>query len=555
MPIEPTILVIDGSDASRAALTHRIRKMGYRAMRAKTPEEAFAIVEEHRHQVAAALIPPDLAVADLAGALESLAARAPHGVSRTSSRARVRARSRSRNCARPVCAWRSGNRSTMRGCASRSTARSQDSVAQDLSRAEMRAPLDIPAHVIQAGRRKPARVYTLSSGGVYLDTERPSMRNAAIQVELDLWPSPVCAGGRRRLHQRARQPAAQQPAERHGRVLPRCRGGRVGSHPARRGRSLAPAHALGIARGQVPGPGKTCREAKTSWLAKIPWATYGSLAAKRRRGFEVVGVEHDHRCRRAARSASKSGPAKTTRPASASGFRFARCASRCSLRSSRPARAVATDQDEERHAPISSKNASTSGLKRSGCSKYAEWPAPGITVEARAGNHRRDLAQRVDREERVVGAGQHQRGRAKPGELRRIDAHARELRQDGRERRRRIERADAVVQEGPRGIARPGNLRASAMPRKPRSAMRVGNSAALRPIAGVAMPPGVPARTSAAVRCGCASANASPVQPPIDWQTSAARSTPAASRIAARSAAKRCGSSARGAQVERPKPR
>jgi CheY-like chemotaxis protein len=58
MPIESTVLVIDGSDAPRAALTHRIRKMGYRAMRAKTPEEAFAIVEEHRHQVTAALIPP-----------------------------------------------------------------------------------------------------------------------------------------------------------------------------------------------------------------------------------------------------------------------------------------------------------------------------------------------------------------------------------------------------------------------------------------------------------------------------------------------------------------
>ena len=42
---------------------------------------------------------------------------------------------------------------------------------------------------------------------------------------------------------------------------------------------------------------------------------------------------------------------------------------------------------------------------------------------------------------------------------------------------------------------------------------------------GVATPPGVPARTSAAVRSGCASAKARPVQPPIDWHTSAARST------------------------------
>ena len=42
------------------------------------------------------------------------------------------------------------------------------------------------------------------------------------------------------------------------------------------------------------------------------------------------------------------------------------------------------------------------------------------------------------------------------------------------------------------------------------------------------MPPGVPASTSAALRSGWAIAKGSPVQPPIDWHTSAARETPAA---------------------------
>jgi CheY-like chemotaxis protein len=194
MPIEPTILVIDGSDAPRAALTHRIRKMGYRAMRAKTPEEAFAIVEEHRHRVAAALIPPDLAVTDLAGALESLAARAPLGLSYVvagscpseESLAELRA------AGLRLALWEPIDDARLRFQINRALA---GFGIQELSRTEMRAPLDIPAHVIQAGRRKPARVYTLSSGGVYLDTERPSMRNAAVGVELELWPSPVCAAG------------------------------------------------------------------------------------------------------------------------------------------------------------------------------------------------------------------------------------------------------------------------------------------------------------------------------------------------------------------------
>jgi CheY-like chemotaxis protein len=195
MPIEPTVLVIDGSDAPRAALTHRIRKMGYRAMRAKTPEEAFQIVEEHRHQVTAALIPPDLAVADLGGALESLAARAPQGrlsYVLTGACPSGDALAELRAAGLRLALWEPIDDARLRFQVNRALA---GFGAQELSRAEMRAPLDIPAHVIQAGRRKPARVYTLSSGGVYLDTERPAMRNAAIQVELDLWPSPVCAAG------------------------------------------------------------------------------------------------------------------------------------------------------------------------------------------------------------------------------------------------------------------------------------------------------------------------------------------------------------------------
>ena len=195
MPIEPTVLVIDGGDAPRTALVHRIRRMGYRVLRAKTAEDASAIVEEHRHQVATALIPPDLAVADLGAALETLAARAPQGrlsyivagvCPNEEGLAELRA------AGLRLALWEPNDDARLRFQLNRALA---GFGVQDLSRSETRAPLDIPAHVIQAGRRKAARVYTLSSGGVYLDTERPSMRNAAISVELELWPSPVRAEG------------------------------------------------------------------------------------------------------------------------------------------------------------------------------------------------------------------------------------------------------------------------------------------------------------------------------------------------------------------------
>jgi hypothetical protein len=37
----------------------------------------------------------------------------------------------------------------------------------------------------------PARVYTLSVGGVYLETGRPAMRGAVLEIEIPLGPAPV----------------------------------------------------------------------------------------------------------------------------------------------------------------------------------------------------------------------------------------------------------------------------------------------------------------------------------------------------------------------------
>jgi CheY-like chemotaxis protein len=195
MPIEPTVLVLDGSGAPRAALAQRLRRMGYRALRAKTPEEAFALVEEARHCVTAALIPPDLAVRDLGAALESLSSRSPSGhisyvVVGAAPGEEVMAELRAAGL--KLALWDPIDDARLRFQVNRALAGYESEM---LRRSEMRAPLELPAQVIQAGRSKEARVYTLSSGGVYLDTPRPAMRNTAIDVEIDFWPSPIRVSG------------------------------------------------------------------------------------------------------------------------------------------------------------------------------------------------------------------------------------------------------------------------------------------------------------------------------------------------------------------------
>jgi hypothetical protein len=55
-------------------------------------------------------------------------------------------------------------------------------------RSNLRAPADWPVAVWAAGRRKPARIYTLSASGAYLATWRPSLPGATLRVDLPVPP-------------------------------------------------------------------------------------------------------------------------------------------------------------------------------------------------------------------------------------------------------------------------------------------------------------------------------------------------------------------------------
>jgi CheY-like chemotaxis protein len=191
MPIERSVLVLDGGGAPRAALAHRLRRLGYRTVRAKSPEDAFRIVEEHRHQVAVALIPPDLAVIDLPAALAALAAGAPNAELSyvvTGQRPGAEALDELREAGVALALWEPFDDARLRFQVNRALA------ADDfggLPRREMRAPVELPAQVHQAGRQKPARTYTISAAGVYLETGRPAMRGASLEVEIPIGAGPL----------------------------------------------------------------------------------------------------------------------------------------------------------------------------------------------------------------------------------------------------------------------------------------------------------------------------------------------------------------------------
>ena len=187
MPIERSVLVLDGS-VPRPALAQRLRRLGYRTLRAKCPEDAFRIVEDHRQQVAVALIPPDLAVLDLRAALAALAADAPGATLRyvvAGMRPVAETLTELRAAGADLALWEPFDDARLRFQVNRALA---SGAAAGPPRRELRAPVEVPAQVFQAGRQKGARTYTVSAAGAYLETLRPALRGAAVEVELAIGP-------------------------------------------------------------------------------------------------------------------------------------------------------------------------------------------------------------------------------------------------------------------------------------------------------------------------------------------------------------------------------
>jgi len=191
MPIERSVLVLDGGGAPRAALVHRLRRLGYRTLRAKSPEDAVRLVEEVRHLVAVALIPPDLAVIDLPSALSALAAGAPGGSIGyvvTGAQPGPEALDELRHAGVSLALWEPFDDVRLRFQVNRALS---DDDQGGLPRRDLRAPVDLPARIFRAGRVQPARTYTLSAGGIFVETPRPAMRGASLEVEVPIGAGPL----------------------------------------------------------------------------------------------------------------------------------------------------------------------------------------------------------------------------------------------------------------------------------------------------------------------------------------------------------------------------
>lgn len=180
------VLILDASSPSMARLAERIPQLGFRAVLAKTPEEAQQALLDPRRAIGGAVVPLHLPALDRARALEHLrdqsaGGRLPYLV--VGRRPGSRERRRLRNAGVDLAAWEPVHDHVLRFQLNRTLA---DDPRLPNGRRALRVPTDLPVGVLAGGRDKEAMLYCVSLAGAYVVTTRPSMPRTPVELGLPL---------------------------------------------------------------------------------------------------------------------------------------------------------------------------------------------------------------------------------------------------------------------------------------------------------------------------------------------------------------------------------
>jgi CheY-like chemotaxis protein len=189
-----SVLLVGEHGGAVSALADRVRALGLRAVRAKTPDHALDHVEDPRFRFDAVLFSTRMAVADWAGAIDALRARGrgrPPAFVAVGPRAGDVSREELRRAGVEWALWEPVGAHTLRFQLNRILRRG----TPEQLRGEERVPTEWRVRFWQRGRVKPAALYSLSPAGAFLATARPSQRGCEVAVELPLPEGRVTIAG------------------------------------------------------------------------------------------------------------------------------------------------------------------------------------------------------------------------------------------------------------------------------------------------------------------------------------------------------------------------
>jgi hypothetical protein len=190
------VLLVDCGAHPLQELATRARRVGFRVLRAKTPEDAREALRDRRHAIGALVIPPDLGAPSLALALQAfrdLSPEASLAVLVAGPRPSPGECERLRAAGAELALFDPLDDHTLRFQLNRAVGSPPPEAAQ---RRAVRVPADWAVRVRMGPREKPARVYCVSASGAYLATSRPSFRGSLLYLTLPLPGGAVDVAGR-----------------------------------------------------------------------------------------------------------------------------------------------------------------------------------------------------------------------------------------------------------------------------------------------------------------------------------------------------------------------
>jgi hypothetical protein len=180
---EPAILILGDEGMLLASLFERIRNLGFRSIRAKTPDHAVDLACDRGFRFAAALLGPGTGALDLAASVKALRVRtrSPNlTFLAVGDRAGDEERERLRQAGVRTALWDPVSDHALLFHLNAATTNADRGPLRE----QERAPTDWISRYFLGGRAKQGSIYSLSSGGAYIATPRPSLRGAQLAVEL-----------------------------------------------------------------------------------------------------------------------------------------------------------------------------------------------------------------------------------------------------------------------------------------------------------------------------------------------------------------------------------
>jgi hypothetical protein len=202
MALERERVLLYAFGAGLGDLATRVRQLGYEAIVESEPRAAAARVARPDAPPQAALLPADFALPQRAGEIDRLLRAAGArglGFVAVGARPGSEAEHRLRQKNVRLCLWAPFHEHELRFVVNRALFDPGPGLHDPEKaqvRHDLRVPTELAARVRVGGREKPALVYSLSVGGCFLETLRPTLVGGALEVVLPLPIGEFRAAGR-----------------------------------------------------------------------------------------------------------------------------------------------------------------------------------------------------------------------------------------------------------------------------------------------------------------------------------------------------------------------